>query len=101
MRLLGVLMVVALVTPMPSLLQGAKPDDNYGSVECKRCKDSCAETKVACQLLAEANCAAECGEDLLCYDDCIAAAFNICAQSDQSCKKLCKPLCQGLSESEP
>lgn len=101
LRLLGVLMVVALLAPMPSLIEGAKPDDNFGSVECKRCKDSCKETKDACILLAEENCADACNGDEQCEFECLDEALNICARSNQTCKKLCKPLCQGLSISEP
>ncbi len=101
LRLLGVLMVVALLAPMPSLLQGAKPDDNFGSVECKRCKDSCQETRAACQDLAFQVCDNECGNAEPCKQECLDAAFAICTSSNVQCKQLCKPLCLGISESEP
>jgi hypothetical protein len=100
LRLLGVLMVVALLAPMPSLLQGAKPDDNWGSFECSRCRQSCIETRQACQTLCHANCSEmfpQGNENQACKDACT----DICQDSKVVCVAQCRPLCSGESPSEP
>lgn len=100
LRLLGVLMVVALLAPMPSLLQGAKPDDNWGSEDCSRCRQSCIETRQACQALCHVNCGEEFpqgNENQACKEACV----DICQDSKVVCVDLCRPLCSGESPAEP
>ncbi len=101
LRLLGVLAVVALLQPVPSMLQAGKPDDNFGSVECKRCKDSCNEARDACDLRCLFDCNSEFAGDPAAIGQCVAACNEGCTDGRVLCHQLCKPLCQGISETEP